>query len=386
MRVLVLTPTFLPMVGGAEILLLEVYRRLAERHEICLLTVDKGLPPSDLDHLINFPVTRFRDRFSSMNYRGHRVTGGFVPPFSLSAVAAVRDLIPGFRPDVVNTHYVAHTGLATVVAQRNYGIPSVLTFSGRDVPGPRTPWFWKYYDRWVAGSVAKVTLISEYCRRAIFGPTATVGTIIPAGVDLARFKPELGGSHIRERLGISVCSPVILAVQRLAPEKRVDVLVRCMPRVLRKHPSAVLVIGGKGPAMPLLDQLVQQLDLEGSVRLAGYIAYPDLPGFYAMADAYAFHSTYETFGIVIAQAMASGKPVVSVRSTAIPEVVQDGYTGLLAEPLDPADLADKIVYLLDSPVRMREFGRNGRRWAEEHFDWDDIADQYERELMEAAGL
>jgi glycosyltransferase involved in cell wall biosynthesis len=105
-----------------------------------------------------------------------------------------------------------------------------------------------------------------------------------------------------------------------------------------------------------------------------------------MCDLFVFHSTYETFGIVIAEAMACGKPVVSVRTTAIPEVVQDGITGVLAAPMDPVDLAEKIVSLLDSPARMEEMGRNGRRWAEEHFDWDDIADQYERVLVEAAEL
>ena len=98
MRILVLTPTFLPMVGGAEILLLEVYRRLAQRHQVCLLTVDKGLSPGDLDQLINFRVVRYSDRLSLMKLRGHRLTGGFIPPFSLSAVAATRRVVADFRP------------------------------------------------------------------------------------------------------------------------------------------------------------------------------------------------------------------------------------------------------------------------------------------------
>ena len=219
MRILVLTPTFLPVVGGAEILLLEVYRRLAERHEVCLLTADKGLPPSDLDHLINFQVIRYQDQFSFMKFRGHRLTGGVVPPFSLSAVAATRRVVADFRPDVLNVHFLKHMGLAAVVAQRRLGVPCVLTFSGRDVPGPGVPWFWKYYSRWVSRQVSDVTYVTDYCRRAIFGSRAPrSGHVIADGVDLQRYRTDLDATDIRQRLGLAQDTPVLFAVQRLAPE------------------------------------------------------------------------------------------------------------------------------------------------------------------------
>ena len=384
MRILVLTPTFLPMVGGAETVLLEVYRRLAERHEVCLLTVDKGLPPSDLDHLINFQVVRYRDRFSFMKFRGHRLTGGIVPPFSLSAVSATCQIITDFHPDVLNAHYMASTGLATVVAQKRFGVPSVLTFTGRDVPGPRIPWFWKYYERWVAHSVTEITYVSEYCRQAIYGPGARGrGITIFNGVDLERFNPHFDGLCIRQRLGLSADVPVLFAVQRLSPEKRVDIIVRAMPHVLREHPQIVFVIGGTGKSEPKLVSLVQQLGLKQSVRFTGYIPGADLPLYYAMCDIFVFHSTYETFGIVLAEAMAAGKPIVSVRSTAIPEVVTDGETGILVPSLDAQAIADKVIYLLDTPAERVRLGRNARAWAERHLDWNVIASQYEA-VLEAA--
>jgi glycosyltransferase involved in cell wall biosynthesis len=381
MRILVLTPTFMPMVGGAEIVLLEVYRRLAERHEVCLLTVDKGLPPSDLDHLINFQVVRYRDRFSFMKFRGHRLTGGIVPPFSLSAVSATRRTVADFRPDVLNTHYMAPTGLATVVVQRQFSLPCVLSFTGRDVPGPNTPWFWKYYGRWVARQVADVTYISGYCRRAIFGPTASLdGHIIPAGVNLQRYHPHISAITMRQRLGLSPDVPVLLAVQRLSPEKRVDIIIQAMSYVLREHPQAILVIGGAGKSQPKLVSLVQQLGLEQSVRFIGYIPDADLPLYYAMCDIFVFHSTYETFGIVLAEAMAVGKAIVSVNSTAIPEVISDGKTGVLVPPLNALAMADRINHLLDTPSECARLGSNARTWAEQHFDWNLIAGRYEAVL------
>jgi phosphatidylinositol alpha-1,6-mannosyltransferase len=232
--------------------------------------------------------------------------------------------------------------------------------------------------------VAEVTFISPYCRRAIYGSESILGTVISSGVDLERFSPRISGSHIRQRLNLSQETPVLFAVQRLSSEKRVDIVIRAMPHVLDKHPDVVLVIGGKGPDRSNLDSLLQELGLEQSIYFAGYIPNSDLPAYYAMADIFVFHSTYETFGIVIAEAMAGGKPVVSVRSTAISDVVQDGQTGLLAVPMSPIDMADKIIHLLNSPSKFQQFGQNGRLWAEQHFDWNVIVEQYEKILLKAA--
>jgi glycosyltransferase involved in cell wall biosynthesis len=386
MKILVVTPTFLPVVGGAEIVILEIYRRLARRHEVLLVTADKGGLPSDRDHLVNFPVERYADRITTMKLRGHRMTGGLVPPFSLSAVAAVDAAVGRFRPDVVNAHYMTHTGLAAIVAKNRRGVPTVLSLVGRDVPGPRTPYGWKYYCRWAARSATDVIYISDYCRRAVFGENGPArGRVIFAGVDIARFTSRADGSIVRDRYGIDSGAPLLVAVQRVAPEKRVDVIVRAMPPILARHPRAVLLVGGKGAALAAVKSLAARLGIAGSVRFAGYVPDADLPGFYAAADIFVFHSTYETFGVVLAEAMAAGKPIVSVKSTAIPEVVAQGKTGLLVPPLDPEALSREIGGLIESPGERERLGRNAREWAEANLDWNVIAGQYEAVLEQAAG-
>jgi len=385
MRILVLTPAFLPIVGGAEIVLLEVYRRLSTRHDVLLLTADKGGGTSDMDHLINFPVIRYKDRFTTMRFRGHRKTGGVVPPFSLSAVKAAGQALRDFRPDVLNTHYMSPTGLATVVAQKRFRVPSVLTFTGRDVPGPGTPYCWKHYGRWVAHRLADVTYVTDYCRRALFGDSeAPPGHVILAGIDLERFHPKIDGAGVRQSFDLAPETPLLFAMQRLSAEKRVDVVINAMPMILQKHPRAVLVIGGSGPSKSDLVSLTKKLGLEHSVRFCGYIPDPDLPRYYAAADMFVFHSTFETFGIVLAEAMATAKAVVSVNSTAIPDVVTNGETGMLVPPHDPEALAEKVIFLLDNPSERERLGKNGREWAENHFDWDKIAGQYETVLEAAA--
>jgi len=147
-KILVLTPTFLPVVGGAELVVLEVYRRLARRHDVRLLTpvlaesLRREQGSSEYDALVTFPVERYEDRVTLMRVRGHRFTAGALPPFSLSAVAAVRRAVAAVRPDVLNVHYAMPTGLAGVVAERRLGVPTVLTMNGarssRSSPTPPT--------------------------------------------------------------------------------------------------------------------------------------------------------------------------------------------------------------------------------------------------------
>ena len=123
MRILVLTPTFLPAIGGAELVILQVYRRLAKRHSVLVLTpyLPKQLlnhsGSKEYDHLINFDISRYHDRFTFIKIRGHRLTLGLIPPFSLSAVSAIKKAIAVFHPDVINVHYVMPTGLAGYFAQ-----------------------------------------------------------------------------------------------------------------------------------------------------------------------------------------------------------------------------------------------------------------------------
>src|SRR5438093_12977389 len=105
-----------------------------------------------------------------MRVRGHSVTAGALPPFSLSAVAAVRRAIASARPDVLNVHYAMPTGLAAVGADRRLGVPTVLTRNGRDVPGPGAPALWRWWQRALLALVTDPTYVPGYCRAGSYRP------------------------------------------------------------------------------------------------------------------------------------------------------------------------------------------------------------------------
>jgi glycosyltransferase involved in cell wall biosynthesis len=390
MRILVLSPTFLPALGGAELVLLQVYRRLATTHTVKLLTprLDQKLlderGSDEYDPLVNFDVKRYTDRWSFMKIRGHRMTLGAIPPFSLSAVGEARKAAEDFDPDVVNLHYVMPTGLAGVYVEKKLGIPTVVTYNGRDVPGPGIPHFWRGWHRWVGRSCTDMTFVSRYCRDVIFGSDSEEGHVIPNGVDKPVGVTREDVAELRRKLGIKDEERVLFALQRLDSLKRVDVIIRSLPGVLSEHPKTRLLIGGKGSDLARLKDCVHELGLGEKVVFAGFLPKEDLPIYYGLADLFVFHSTYETFGMVLAEAMSYGKPVVSVSSTAIPSVVDHGQTGWLVPPMNSSAMAEAVNRLLKDPDLRRDIGQQGRKQAESTFDWDHIAESYENVLLEAS--
>jgi len=385
-RILVLTPTFLPVVGGAELVVLEVYRRLARRHEVRLLTpvlassLRRDHGSTDYDALVNFSVERYTDRVTLMRLRGHRATAGALPPFSLSAIGAVRRAVAAARPDVLNVHYAMPTGLAGVVAERALGVPTVLTMNGRDVPGPGVPPLWRWWQRALIALMSETTYVSGYCRDAIYGAGRGRGEVVANGVEVP--PPSGDGAAVRAALEVPSGDCLVFALQRLAPEKRVDVLLYALRRCLDLGTSATLVIGGTGPEGPALRALAAELGVDKHMRFVGYITRATLADFFEACDIFAFHSTYETFGLVVAQAMSHGRAVVTVRATALPEVVGDA--GLLVPPGDAIAFGDAIAALAQDGARRRGLGETGRRRAAAHFGWDRVAEGYERVLARAA--
>ena len=386
MRILVLTPTFLPVVGGAELALFEVYRRLALRHEICLVTpvlaqaLLRGQASEEYDDAAPFPVERYHDRLTFMKVPGHRWSGGAIPPFSLSAITAVRAAARRFHPDVLNVHYLMPTGLAGVVADRWLEIPTVVTMNGRDVPGPGVPVLWRWWQRAILALVTDATYGSHYCQTALYSSARSRGRVIYNGVEIP--PPSGDGPSIRYALGIPANEPLIFALQRLGVEKRVDVLLRALRRCREQAGAGTLIIGGKGPEERRLRSLTDELGIQKQVQFVGYIPKDQLPSYFLACDLFAFHSTFETFGIVVAQAMSYGRAVVTVRNTALPEVLGDG--GLLVEIGNEREFGDALARLIQDEALRRRLGDAGRARAATLFNWDRIAEQYETVLSRAA--
>lgn len=189
-------------------------------------------------------------------------------------------------------------------------------------------------------------------------------TVIPNGVDLDQFPASDEPPRRHE----------ILFVGRLVPQKGVDVLLRSLGAVLRRHPDATLVIAGDGQQQLYLERLARFLGLRERVSFLGWQARGDLAALYRASAVTAVPSLYEPFGLVALEAMSSGRPVVVSRLGGLAEIVDDEVSGFTVQAGDHLDLATRLAALLSDAELARAMGRAARRRAEQ-FGWAAIADR-----------
>ena len=183
-------------------------------------------------------------------------------------------------------------------------------------------------------------------------------TRINAGIDLARYNPAtVQPFRLFE-------GPVVGRVSRLVEEKDPETFVRAAALVQARHPHTNFVIAGDGPLRAQLEALAQRL----GARITFLGNCTNVPAVLAAFDIFAYPTLGDSFGFVNAEAMAMGKPVISTRVGAVPELVRDGETGFLIEPQDAWGLAQCICYLLNEPEIGRRMGSQGRQLIETKFD------------------
>jgi glycosyltransferase involved in cell wall biosynthesis len=200
--------------------------------------------------------------------------------------------------------------------------------------------------------------------------------IVPHGVDTAWFNVNVNGSIQRKKLGVEKGDIVILSVQRLVQRKGLEYLIYAIPTVVKENPHVKFVIIGEGPEKVKLKELAKTLKVSERIIFLGFVSSDDLPRYYSACDIFALPSLYEQFGLVLAEAMACGKPVVSTEVGAIPEVVENGKTGLLVEPKNPTQFAEALLKLANDKNLRKKMGGAGRKKAEKEYDWNIIARKY----------
>ncbi|PJA45372.1 hypothetical protein CO174_03555 [Candidatus Uhrbacteria bacterium CG_4_9_14_3_um_filter_50_9] len=203
--------------------------------------------------------------------------------------------------------------------------------------------------------------------------------IHPFGVDLKRFSPG-DGSSIRERHAINTSVPVLLFVGGLDPAhhfKGLPVLLEALSGI-RQYDWHCLIVGS-GSLQPSYEATMLERGLAKRVTFAGNVSDEDLPDYYRAADIHLFPSTKraEAFGLVAAEAAATGIPSIASNLAGVRVVVNDGDTGLLVPPGNVEEIKKAMITLLEQTDLRKRFGLSARKHAEQHFDWDPLISRLE---------
>jgi glycosyltransferase involved in cell wall biosynthesis len=218
---------------------------------------------------------------------------------------------------------------------------------------------WERRNVHAADRVIVPSRYSAAVAQDVYGVPAGAVAVVPEPIDLSEWRRRFAAVPPRSNL-----APTVLAVARMYPRKRLDDLVRAARALRPRIPRLRVRIVGEGPESARLRRLAQDLGLADTVTFLGEISRQRLAVEYVGADCFCLPTVQEGFGIVFTEAMAAGLPVVACRAAAVPEVVEDGTTGLLVSPRSPEELAMAMEKLLTSEALRRELGDNGRRRVE----------------------
>lgn len=203
--------------------------------------------------------------------------------------------------------------------------------------------------------------------RAYRVPPSAV-TIIPLGVDTGYFaSPGLSRADWRARHGIPGDAAVVVYVCRLEPVKNVGLYVDVASKVLEKLDAFFLVVGD-GLLRQSLQEAIEARGLQHRVRLLGQRSGVDLVDVYHTADLFLCTSNYESSSLVIMEAMAAGKPVVSTAVGGVRDLVDDGVTGHLCPAGDANALAQAVIEILRDPIVRQRLGIAAQERARQTLD------------------
>ncbi len=192
----------------------------------------------------------------------------------------------------------------------------------------------------------------------------TPAEVVATGLDDSSFAP-VDGEHFRMSHDIPLAQPMLLFVGRVAHEKNIGFLLEMHVELIKKHPDALLVITGEGPAEESIKHSIDKLGISNKVRMIGYLDRShELIACYKAADIFVFASKSETQGLVLLEAMAQGTAVVAIAELGTKSILIEGEGVLIAKD-DINDFADKVSVLLSDAPKRQMIGEKGRQYAQE---------------------
>jgi glycosyltransferase involved in cell wall biosynthesis len=365
MKILYISDVYFPRVNGVSTSIRTFVKQMQSLgHEVHLIAPEYAATTEDEAWIRRIPARSIY----------------FDPEDKLMKWGTVMQKLPGLRRenyDIIHVHtpFVAHyLGLRLA---RELNVPCIETYHTffEDYLHHYLPWIPKLIARGMARAISK-----RQCNAvdAIVAPSAPMlsvlraygvkaaAEVIPTGLQAHSFK-EADGKAFRINYGIPLERPMLLFVGRVAFEKNISFLLEMTKVLIEKHPDALLVVAGQGPAEKSLHKLASDLDLDDNIKFIGYLdRNAELNACYQAADIFVFSSKSETQGLVLLEAMAQGTPVVAIAELGTASILIEGQGALIA-PDNIKGFAEKVHQLLQYPQDRYELGKVALTYATENW-------------------
>ena len=348
------------------------------------------------DHTVNLQTYRyfFPRRLQQLGYSNTLINDCalkkyvyLLAPFMvLSGIFHLFRLHRKHRFDIIHAHWLLPNGFIGAVVSKICKVPLVITLHGSDIFVSKLNPIFKAVAKWTLKHTATVTSVTPAFlpELAALGVPEDKRCLIPNGVDPEMFPPV---SHkqlaaLQKNLSISEGQLVLFALGRIVLKKGFDILIRAFSNIRKKIPQVTLIIGGDGSDLARLKALAEAQGVSDVIRFPGTINRLEVPIYFYLCDLFVLPAVVDPKGnmdgcpIVILEAMACGKPVVSSTISGIPLVVQNGITGLLVEEKNPDALAASIVSLLENRAKREQFGKAAQQRIRHELTWSKTIEQF----------
>jgi glycosyltransferase involved in cell wall biosynthesis len=250
------------------------------------------------------------------------------------------------QPDLVITTHLNFTEAAYTLKKMT-GTPYWAIAHGVEAWGIEKPALQRALQQ-----ADRILAVSEYTRDRLLkeqqlDPAKVL--LLPNTFDASRFQMAPKPSYLLERYHLSPNQPILLTVARLdraEQYKGYDNIIRALPQIRAQIPDVHYILVGKGNDQPRIQQLIQDLQLESCVTLAGFIPDAEINDHYNLCDVFAMPSKGEGFGIVYLEALACGKPTIGGNQDGAIDALCGGNLGVLIDPDNIAEMAHTLIQIL----------------------------------------
>ena len=366
--------TCYPTYGGSGVVATELGLELAQRgHEVHFISYAQPIRlnrPAPNIHYHEVEVSRY----PLFEY----------PPYDLALATRMAEVSEIYDLDLLHVHYAIPHSVSALLARqmlawgpKHRRLPFVTTLHGTDITLVGQDPSYLPVTRFSIEQSDGVTAISNYLRERTcreFGIANNI-EVIYNFVNTELYCREKEKDLTQHRAEYATKGERILVhVSNFRPVKRVTDVIEIFDRVRKKVPSKLLLMGD-GPERSPAERLVMQKGIHDDVIFLG--KQEQIGEKLAIADVLLLPSQLESFGLAALEAMASEVVPVATRVGGIPEVIEHGSTGFLAEVGDVDSMAKYAIEILGDESRLRAMGRACRKWAADHFSANSIIPQYE---------
>jgi len=338
MNIVMMTNTYYPFVGGVEKSIRSFSRALQRQgHAVLVVTAQKGAEKNENPPVFTVPAIQ---KFNGTDFS-----------VKLPISGDLNERLEDFKPHIIHTHHPFLIGGTALRAAARFGIPSVFTFHT----------YYEKYTHYVPGDspalkrfvVALSTGYANLCSQVIAPSQGVANTlrqrgvdvpiaVIPTGVEEHFFDLD-DGHTVREEFGISPHAFLAGFISRLAEEKNVDFLTEAVSQWLKFNPESHFLVAGDGPSRKNMEKQFLAKGVSERVHFTGMVTGERLKQCFGALDVFTFASQSETQGMVLAEAMACGKPVIALEGTGVNDVVNNGENGILVKQQEVGAFADALT-------------------------------------------